>query len=298
MVIDGERLVGGIELGGTKSIALLARGQNIVAMTRMPTGDPGATLPALSSTLAAWESDYGQPSAIGIGSFGPAVVDHGRPGYGTITNTPKKGWSNVDVVGHFAERFDGPIAFDTDVAGAALAEHHWGAAQGCGVVVYLTIGTGIGAGILVGGHPVHGFLHPEVGHTRIRRCAGDDFPGICPYHGDCLEGLASGPAIAARTGQPAAELADDHAIWGLVADELSETLAMLLLTMAPDRILIGGGVMQSRRQLLDPIRSRTAHLLAGYLPGAHAPGLATIIQSPALGELAGPLGAVALAYRA
>jgi fructokinase len=298
MMIDGERLVGGIELGGTKSIALLARGRNIVAMARMPTGDPDATLAALSSTLAAWESDYGQPSAIGIGSFGPAVVDPGRPEYGTITNTPKKGWSSVDVVGHFAERFDGPIAFDTDVAGAALAELHWGAAQGCGVVVYITIGTGIGAGILVGGNPVHGFFHPEVGHTRIRRLAGDDFPGICPYHGDCLEGLASGPAIAARTGQPAAELADDHAIWGLVADELSETLAMLMLTMAPDRILIGGGVMQSRRQLLDPIRSRTAHLLAGYLPGTGAAGLATIIQSPALGVLAGPLGAVALAYRA
>ncbi len=295
---DAKKLVGGIELGGTKSIALVARGTEIIAMTRLPTGEPHATLGALCDSLAKWEVAHGPMRAVGIGSFGPILLDRADPNYGRIASTPKPGWSNIDVVGHFAKRFDVPIAFDTDVAGAALAEYHWGAAQGCGVVIYLTVGTGIGAGILVDGNPLHGLLHPEIGHIRIRRSMRDAFEGICAYHGDCLEGIASGPAIAARTGVAATDLAGDHPIWDEVADELSEAIAMLMLALSPNRILLGGGVMNARTRLLDRIRRRTAQRLASYLPGTDAAALSLILQYPGLGETAGPLGAIALAYRA
>ncbi|MET0377275.1 MAG: ROK family protein [Rhizorhabdus sp.] len=293
---DENRLVAGIELGGTKSIALIARGRNIVEIARMPTAEPGATLEALSAQLDGWQGVHGQVEAIGIGSFGPIGLDRTRADYGCITSTPKPGWSDVNLVGHFARRFAVPIGFDTDVAGAALAEYRWGAAQGCDVVLYLTIGTGIGGGVVVGGVPVHGLVHPELGHLRVRRSAGDDFAGICPFHGDCLEGLASGPAIAARAGMAGADIGDDHPIWSAVGDELAEAMAMLMLTLSPQRILIGGGVPQHRWPLFDHVRTRAAELLAGYVVGVGEKELGEIIRAPGLGDMAGPLGAVALAY--
>ncbi|KRB86455.1 fructokinase [Sphingomonas sp. Root710] len=297
-MIDETRLVAGIELGGTKSIALVARGREIVEIARIPTAEPGPTLDALSAQLDAWQGAHGRVEAIGIGSFGPIGLDRGRADYGHITSTPKPGWANVDVVGHVARRFDVPIGFDTDVAGAALAEYHWGAGQGCDVVLYLTIGTGIGGGVVVHGAPVHGLVHPELGHLRVRRAPGDDFAGVCPFHGDCLEGLAAGPAIGARTGMAGADVGDDHPVWALVVDELAEAMAMLMLTLSPRRILIGGGVFQHRQPLLDRIRARTADLLGGYVAGVGVAELSGIIRAPGLGDKAGPLGAVALAYGA
>jgi len=293
-----DRLVAGIELGGTKSIAVLARGADIVAQTRLPTADPQPTLAALAAQIADWQAVHGRATAIGIASFGPVGLDRRRPDYGHITSTPKPGWANIDVIEPFARAFDVPIAFDTDVAGAALAEHAWGAAAGCDVAVYLTVGTGIGGGVVVNGNPVHGLIHPEIGHIRVRRAEGDAFSGICPFHGDCLEGLASGPAIAARAGVPGDMLPDDHPLWGAVTAEIGELVALLLLTLSARRILIGGGVFGGRQALLPAIRAEAARLLAGYLAGIDEARLAEIVVAPTLGERAGPLGAVALALRA
>lgn len=292
---EAEPLVAGIELGGTKSVALIARGSTIIEQRRFPTTDPAATLDAIGDALAGWQA--AEPfEAIGIGSFGPLGLDPARVDFGTITTTPKPGWAGTDVRRHFARRFAIPIGFDTDVAGAALAEGRWGAAIGCGVHVYLTIGTGIGGGVVVDGRPVHGLIHPEIGHIRTRRLAGDEFPGVCPYHGDCLEGLASGPAIAARAGVPAEEIGADDPVWQPVAATLAELMAMLILTLSPERILIGGGVGMGQPQLLPMIRAGTAEILGGYVAGITVGRLSEIIRAPGLGELAGPLGAVALGY--
>lgn len=295
---DDDRLVAGIELGGTKAIALIARGREIIARERFPTEAPAVTLEAIGDRLEAWQADHGRPAALGIASFGPLGLDRMRADYGHVTSTPKPGWRDTDLVGHFGRRFGVPIGFDTDVNGAALAEYRWGAAQGCDVAAYWTIGTGIGAGLVIGGEPVHGLVHPELGHLRVRRAPGDDFAGVCPYHRDCLEGLASGPAIGARTGMDGAAIGDDHRVWDLVTGELAEAMAMLMLTVSPQRILIGGGVFQHRQPLLARIRARTAELLNGYVAGVGEAELADIIAPPGLGDLAGPLGAIALAYRA
>lgn len=295
---DGDRLVAGIELGGTKTIALIARGREIIARERFPTETPAQTLGAIGDRIEAWRAEHGEPEALGIASFGPVGLDRARADYGHITSTPKPGWRQVDVVGHFAARFGWPVGFDTDVAGAALAEYRWGAAQGCAVAIYLTIGTGIGGGVIVNGRPVHGLVHPELGHVRVRRAPGDDFAGVCPFHGDCLEGLASGPAIAARAGMNGADVGDDHVLWEQVTGELAEAMAALMLTLSPQRILIGGGVFQHRQALLAKVHARTAALLNGYVAGVGARELADIIMAPGLGEMAGPLGAVALALDA
>lgn len=298
MMAEDNRLVAGIELGGTKSIAVIARGRDVIESARIPTGEPGATLAALGRRIEDWQAVHGRVAAIGIGAFGPIGLDRGRADFGSITSTPKPGWAGTDIVGPFSKQFGVPVGFDTDVAGAALAEHRWGAARGCDVAVYLTIGTGIGGGVVIRGAPVHGLVHPELGHIRVRRAPGDGFAGICPYHGDCLEGLASGPALAARAGLRGEEIGDDHPVWVAVIGEIAELIGMLMLTLSPERIIIGGGVFADRQPLLGSIRSRTAELLGGYVVGVGAPELSRIIVAPGLGTMAGPLGAVALAYRA
>lgn len=294
---NNSPLVGGIELGGTKSIAVLARGRTIVHEARWPTVSPNVTLAAIGEWLAAVTQD--DPlAALGLASFGPLDLDPGRPGFGRITDTPKPEWSGVDVRGFFASRFPVPIGFDTDVAGAALAEGRWGASRGCGHHVYLTIGTGVGAGVVIDGKAVHGRVHPEVGHVRVRRSPGDTFAGHCPFHGDCLEGLVSGPAIAARAGKPGDRIEDEDPVWDQVADEVAELMSLLILTLSPERIVIGGGVMQNRPSLLPRIHARTSKFLAGYVAGLDARALEGLIVPPALGADAGPLGAVALAFGA
>ena len=190
------------------------------------------------------------------------------------------------------------MGFDTDVAGAALAEGRWGASAGCAVHVYLTIGTGIGGGIVVDGRPFHGATHPEIGHVRLRRIAGDSFPGTCPFHGDCLEGLVSGPAIAARAGRPAERIAADDPVWTWVAANIAELLASLILTLSPQRIVIGGGVPQGQPAMLDLLPAAVLEWLGGYLAGVDRETLARIIVAPGLGADAGILGAVALALTA
>jgi fructokinase len=288
-------LLAGVELGGTKCIATLARDGVILHSQRWPTGDDAqATLSQINDWFDA--TPFAEPIAsIGIASFGPLCLDLASSDYGRIVNTPKPGWAGVDVLGSLAGGRNIPAGFDTDVAGAALAEGRWGASIGCSVHVYLTIGTGIGGGVVIDGKPLHGLLHPEIGHIRIRRPASDAFPGICPFHGDCLEGLASGPAIAARAGLPAEALPDTDPVWENVADDLAELMAMLILTLSPQRIVIGGGVAQGHPALLPRIHVATARRLGGYLAGLDAHALSVIIVLPILGDKAGILGAIALA---
>lgn len=291
--MDSSVLVAGVELGGTKSIAVLARGRDIIAEARWPTEGPEETLKRVADWIAVTAPE--PVAALGLASFGPLGLNLARSDFGHVTGTPKPFWSGTPVRSYFASRFAVPIGFDTDVAGAALAEGRWGASIGRDVHVYVTIGTGVGAGIVVGGRPVHGRVHPEVGHLRVRRSPGDDFPGHCAFHGDCLEGLVAGPAIAARAGKPAEMLSLDDAVWGRVVEEVAELMALLILTLSPERIVLGGGVMRDRLPLLPRIRERTAHLLAGYVADADADNLAGLIVHPGLGPDAGPLGAVALA---
>lgn len=287
-------LVAGVELGGTKCIAVLARGTQVLARTSVPTIHPAETLAALLAWLDARRETEMNPQALGIASFGPLGLHPDRADFGFITTTPKQGWDDTDVRGAFAARFDGPIAFDTDVNAAALAEYRWGAAQRSSVAVYLTIGTGIGGGIVMDGRPLRGRVHPELGHLRVRRRVSDPFPGICPRHGDCLEGLASGPAIAARTQLPAEALSGDHPVWADVAAELGELVAGLILIVSPERVLIGGGVGAGRPHLLPAVRRQVAAALGDYLPAYDSAALEQVILAPALGSEAGALGAVAL----
>jgi len=292
--MGAARLIAGVELGGTKSVAVLASDSTILDRIRIPTGDPASTLDALSSQLRSWADAGSTFSAIGIGSFGPVGLDPGRADFGHVTTTPKPGWSDTDVLGHFAERFDVPIGFDTDVNGAALAEGQWGAAQGATVHCYVTIGTGLGGGFVVHGRPLHGLVHPEIGHLRVVRRAGDEFAGTCPYHGDCVEGLVSGPAIAARTGLPGEAVGRDHPVWADVAAEIGQLIASLVLIASPQRIVLGGGVGLGQQWLLPAIRTAMVDSLAGYVAGVDAATAADLVVPAGLGDDAGPLGVVAI----
>lgn len=288
--------VAGVELGGTKSIAVLYERGAVAARHQIATADPFSTLGALLATVGGWNA-LAPIVALGVASFGPIRLDPADPRYGGIGETPKPGWSGTDVRGPFAQLLGVPIGFDTDVAGAALAEGRWGASQGCSDHVYVTIGTGVGLGIVAGGRLVHGGGHPEGGHVRIRRDPADGFSGICPFHGDCLEGLVSGPALAARTGVDGSDLADDHPVWSAVVTELAEAMTLLMLILSPQRIVLGGGVVMKRPQLVAQIAARTSTILGGYLPYATT-GLTRLIVAAGLGNDAGPLGAIALALGA
>jgi fructokinase len=226
------------------------------------------------------------------------MVDRARADYGRIGTTPKPGWSGVDLRGTFARAFDLPIGFDTDVAGAALAEGRWGASQGYRDHVYLTIGTGIGGGIVAGGVPLHGAAHPEIGHIRVRNASASGFAGACPFHGDCLEGLVAGGSLAKRTGMKGEDIPPDHPVWAEVAQEIAELVAMLVLTTAPQRIVIGGGIGSGQPQLFPMIRAGVVKTLAGYGPISDAATIEALVVPPGLGADAGPLGAVALALDA
>lgn len=291
-------LVAGVELGGTKCIAVIGHGRNIVGRAQWPTGDdPAATLGPIADWIAQ-RARAAPVAALGIASFGPIGLDRAHDSYGKILDTPKPGWSGANIVGALRRDFAGPVGLDTDVAGAALAEGRWGASMGCATHVYITIGTGIGGGIVIGGQPHVGVHHPEIGHVRVRRARDDNFAGVCPFHGDCLEGLASGPAIAARAGQPAQDLPPDHPVWRAVVAEIAEMLGPLILTLSPQRIVIGGGVGFGQTWLLPRLHAATAAVLGGYLPGHSEAGLRGVIVSPLLGADAGSLGAVALALSA
>jgi fructokinase len=288
-------LIAGVELGGTKCVCVLARGpDHVVAEVRLPTTTPDETLSAIESVLDGWRRDHGF-SALGIGSFGPIDVDPASRTYGAITATPKPGWSHVDVAQRLGGRLAIPTGFDTDVTGAALAEARWGAAQGLESVCYVTVGTGVGVGVIASGRPARGLGHVEAGHMRVGRAAGDDWAGACVYHGDCVEGLASGFAVEARAGRRGETIAAHDPVWPLVAHALAGMCHNLVLTALPQRILIGGSVANHQPQIMGMIRAGLVKSLAGYAQGERvAAEIDHFIAAPKLGNQAGPLGSIAL----
>ena len=292
-------LFGGIEAGGTKFVCAVASGpDDLRAETRFPTTTPDETI-GQAITFFREQSEAEPLAAVGISSFGPVDPAPGSPTFGYITTTPKPGWAQVDFAGPIAQALGVPVGFDTDVNGAALAEGRWGAAQGLDTFVYLTIGTGLGGGGMVNGELMHGLVHPEMGHICLPHDReADPFEGTCPYHGDCLEGMASGPAIEARWGRPATELPPDHEAWDLEAHYLALALRTFVCTLSPQRIILGGGVMD-QKQLFPMVREKLQRYLNGYVQAdAILTDIDAYVVPPALGNRAGVLGGVALAERA
>jgi fructokinase len=294
--MSGSRIFGAVEAGGTKFVCAIGdeRGE-ILALERFPTTDPAATLAAAHAFLRTHGRLAGSLAAIGVASFGPVELDRNSPRYGFIGHTPKAGWSGTDMACSLAREFHVPVGFDTDVNAAALAEHRWGAGRDVRNLVYLTIGTGIGGGVIVNGAPIHGLMHPEIGHIYPRRHPLDQgFAGVCPFHGDCLEGVASGPAILARTGSSLDLLDELHPQWPIEADYLGQLCAQLVVTVSPQRIIMGGGVMNQVR-LLALIHPRVQHWLGGYIDRREIlTGIDRFVVAPELGDKAGVLGALAL----
>jgi fructokinase len=275
---------GGIEAGGTKFICAVGSGPGDLELTEFPTTTPLETV----SRAAAFFQAHRRLAGIGIGSFGPIDANPHSLTFGYITSTPKLAWRNFDFAGAIRQALGVKVAFDTDVNAAALGEFRWGAAQGLNTFLYLTVGTGLGGGGMLNGRLMHGKTHPEMGHVRVPHdLQRDPFPGNCPYHGDCLEGLAAAPAIEARWGQAAHLLPADHPAWELEADYLALGIYNWICTLSPQRIIVCGGVMQ-RAELLPLIQRKVTTLLAGYLDPPE-------IVPPALGSNAGVLGAIALA---
>ncbi|MDP9083165.1 MAG: ROK family protein [Pseudomonadota bacterium] len=294
-------LFGGVELGGTKCICLIASApDDIRAQLAIPTGsDPKATLERLIEQLQAWRAVHGPIETLGVGSFGPIDRSAQSPTYGHITSTPKPGWRFVDVAGTLSRAMHVPVRFDTDVNGAALAEGRWGAARDLEDFAYVTVGTGVGVGLVVNGALAHGFAHPELGHMRIARQPGDHANGACALHADCVEGFASGTAIAARTGTPAPQVAADDPVWQGVAHALGQLLHTIVLATAPRRIILSGGVAQARPELLPEVRRLLLHSLNGYVALETLAGpIDEYVVAAGLGAQAGPLGALALAVEA
>lgn len=292
-------LFAGIEAGGTKWVCMVAAHPgDIRATTRFPTTKPDETM-GKAIQFFKDQMHHSGYKAIGIGSFGPLDLNLDSPTYGFITTTPKPGWANTNLLEPVQNAFNLPAGFDTDVNAAALGESRWGAAQGLTDFVYLTIGTGIGGAAYVNNNLVHGLIHPEMGHMRIPHdLVQDPFPGICPYHGDCLEGLATGPAIAARWGEKAEKLPPDHLAWQLEAEYIALGLANLVTILSPQRIILGGGVMD-QKQLFPLIRKQLQEVLAGYISAKEIlEQIEHYVVSPMLGSQAGVLGAIALAQQA
>lgn len=291
-------LVAALELGGTKCVAVLGTGpDDIRAETRVPTGTPAQTLDALDDVLQRWRDRHGF-DAVGLSSFGPLDLDPASPTYGSFVNTPKPYWSGVNILER-TRRWGVPVGFDTDVNASAWAEHHWGAAQGLDSFIYITLGTGLGVGSIVDGRTVKGLWHSEAGHMIVRRLPGAIWPGCCPYHGDCVEGLVCGPAIEARAGFPGEQLTRADPVWDEVVHAMAGLLHNLVFAVMPQRILIGGGIGLGQAHLWPRVRAQLSGSIGNYLMSPRVSGsLDEFIVAPALGHRAGPLGAVALALRA
>jgi len=294
--LSGAAAYAGVELGGTKCVAILARGPDaVLARETVPTTAPDETLERIGAILSGWQAKHGL-AALGVASFGPVDLDPASVRYGQITSTPKPGWSGTDVAGRLQRAAGVPTAFDTDVNGAALAEMRWGSGRGMDDFAYVTVGTGVGVGLIANRLPMRGFAHCELGHIRVARLPGDEFAGSCPFHGDCVEGLAAGPSLVARVGADAVDgIGADDPLWSSVAGALAQLCHAIVCAAAPRVIAIGGGVVERQPHLLDRIETMLAESLNGYMI---LPDRGRYIQPPALGNDAGPLGAIALAMTA
>jgi fructokinase len=295
-----DRVFGAVEAGGTKFVCAVGDGpERILAEDQFPTTSPAETIGRAIEFFRRHEASTGRIAALGIAAFGPVDLDPASERHGWITSTPKPGWSDTDLVSPFRRALQVPVAVETDVNAAAIGEGRWGSARGLGNFLYLTIGTGIGGGAIVRGRPLHGLLHPEMGHIRIPHDRErDPFEGSCPFHGDCFEGLANGPAIERRWHVPPPSLPDNHPAWPLEARYLALALTTFICTLSPQRILLGGGVMQ-RAHLFPLVRAEVVELLHGYV---RAPAILEsadeYIVPPGLGKQAGVLGAMALVAQA
>lgn len=293
-------LFGAIEAGGTKFVCAVGTGPgDLRDEVRFPTTTPAETLGKAQAYFQDAQKKHGKISSLGIGSFGPVDLDQKSATWGFITATPKPGWQDTEVAPLFQKALGIPVGFDTDVNGAALGESRWGAGKGLSTLLYLTVGTGIGGGVLAEGKLVHGLVHPEAGHFLLPRRADDPFEGTCPYHGTCLEGLAAGPAIEKRWGKKGFELPLDHFAWELEAHYLALALQTFLACVSPQKIILGGGVMD-QPQLFPLVREKFLKLNNAYIrhPLLTPGGIDQFIVPPGLGNKAGILGALALAEMA
>jgi fructokinase len=292
---DGTTTYGAIEAGGTKFVCAVGEGpEDLHATTRIPTTTPYETL---RRVVAFFRTQTASIAALGVGTFGPVDLDPDSSTFGHLLHTPKDRWRHVDLVGRLHRALEVPVALETDVNAAALAEDRWGAAQDVDAFLYLTVGTGIGGGFVADGRCLHGRMHPEMGHVSVPRADGDDFEGVCRYHGACLEGLASGPALQGRWGARPEDLPADHPAWPLQAHYLAHACATFTYALSPERIILGGGVMQ-RGSLFPLIRERLHTVLGGYLNVTRGLRREGYVLPPGLGTRAGILGALALAHEA
>jgi fructokinase len=289
-------LFGALEAGGTKMVCAIGNEKGeILEKVSIPTDKPEVTMPKMVEYFSGKGIE-----ALGIGCFGPIDLNRQSPTYGYITTTPKLEWKNYDICGEFAKALNVPVGFDTDVNAAVLGEATWGCAQGVGTAIYITIGTGIGVGVMVDGKLLHGMQHPEGGHILLPVRADDPYKGKCPYHGTCLEGLASGPAMEERWGKPAKELADRDEVWDLEAYYIAVALTNYIMILSPQKIVLGGGVMH-QTQLIGRIRAYVKEMLGGYLLTKELSNMDSYITLSSLNDNQGILGALKLgmdAYQA
>lgn len=283
-------MLGAIEAGGTKFVVAVSNEDlSIVERVSFPTTTPEETFTHVFNFFDQYELE-----AIGVGSFGPIDVNPNSATYGYVTSTPKAGWQHTDFVGKLKDRYQVPVGWTTDVNAAALGELNKGAAFGKDSCLYLTVGTGVGGGAVINGEPLEGFGHPEMGHLLVRRHKNDDFSGTCPFHKDCLEGLAAGPAIEKRYGEKAQNLSEEKSVWEVEAYYLAQALMSYTLILSPEKIILGGGVMK-QSQLFPLIREKFSELLNDYVA---TPELTDYIVPPALEDNAGITGCLILAHRA
>lgn len=282
-------ILGALEAGGTKMVCAIGNENGeITEQVSIPTQTPEITIPQL---LAFYEGK--KIEALGIGCFGPIDVDRNSETYGYITTTPKLPWQNFNIVGAFRDELGIPVGFDTDVNGSALGEYTWGIGKGLHSCIYITIGTGVGVGAIVDGRLVHGMMHPEGGHILLQKLPHDTYEGFCPFHKNCMEGLAAGPAIEGRWGKKAVELADRIEVWEMEAAYIAQALVDYVMLLSPQRIILGGGVMH-QTQLLPLIREKFRELLNGYIRTKELEDLENYIVVQSLDDKQGIMGALKL----
>ncbi len=286
-------IYGGIEAGGTKMICVIGdENGKILDRMQIPTKTPEETMPIMIDYFKGKDI-----KALGIACFGPIDLNRDSKTYGYITSTPKLAWKNYDIVGAFKKELGVPIGFDTDVNGSLLGEITWGCAKGLTDALYLTIGTGVGGGVMAGGKLLHGMLHPELGHIKMAVADGDTYKGKCPYHGTCFEGMAAGPAIEDRWGKKAVELADDDKVWDLESTYIAQALCTYILTLSPQIIILGGGVMH-QEQLFPLIRKKVLEQLNGYVLTKELADIDNYIVPASLNDDQGIMGSIKLAMDA